>query len=134
MVTADHGGLNIASDARIDLDLDPRLGAGVRVVAGEPRVRYLHTQPGAAADVQAAWTEAAAGWAQVYSREQAVATGMFGPVSPAHLARIGDVVVVCTGEAAVLATGHEPVEMARLIGMHGAGTDVEMAIPLIVLT
>ncbi len=134
VVTADHGGLNIASDARIDLDLDPRLGAGVRVVAGEPRVRYLHTQPGAAADVQAAWTEAAAGWAQVYSREQAVATGMFGPVSPAHLARIGDVVVVCTGEVAVLATGHEPVEMARLIGMHGAGTDVEMAIPLIVLT
>ena len=134
LVTADHGGLNVPADARVDLDLDPRLGEGVRVVAGEARVRYLHTEPGAAADVQAAWTEVTAGWAQVYSREQAVATGMFGPVSPAHLARIGDVVVICTGDAAVLATAHEPAEMARLIGFHGAGTEVEMAIPLIVLT
>ena len=107
---------------------------GVRVVAGEPRVRYLHTEPGAAADVQATWTEVLDGWAQVYSREQAVATGMFGPVNPAHLARIGDVVVVCTGDAAVLATGHEPPETARLIGFHGAATDAEMAIPLIVFT
>jgi hypothetical protein len=132
LVTADHGGLNVPADARVDLDIDPRLGDGVRVVAGEPRVRYLHTEPGAAADVQATWTEVADGWAQVYSREQAVATGMFGPVSPPHLARIGDVVVVCTGDAAVLATGHEPAEAARFIGFHGGRSAVEMAIPLIV--
>jgi hypothetical protein len=134
LVTADHGGLNVPPDARIDLDADPRLAAGVRVVAGEARVRYLHTEPGAAADVQATWSEVLDGRAQVYSREQAVATGMFGPVSPAHLARIGDVVVVCTGDAAVLATGHEPPEMARLIGFHGAATAAEMAIPLIAFT
>jgi hypothetical protein len=134
LVTADHGGLNVPPDARVDLDTDPRLAAGVRVVAGEPRVRYLHTEPGAAADVRATWTEALNGRAHVYGREQAVETGIFGPVSPAHLARIGDVVVVCTGDAAVLATGHEPPETARLIGFHGAATAVEMAIPLIAFT
>ena len=132
LVTADHGGLNVPEDARVDLDTDPRLGAGVRVVAGEPRVRYLHTEPGAAADVRATWSEVLDGWAEVYSREQAVATGMFGPVDPRHLARIGDVVVICTGDAAVLATAHEPPETARLIGFHGAATPAEMAIPLIV--
>jgi Type I phosphodiesterase / nucleotide pyrophosphatase len=132
LVTADHGGLNVPPQNRVDLDADPRLGEGVRVVAGEPRVRYLHTEPGAAADVQAVWAGELDGWAAVYSREQAVATGMFGPVNPAHLARIGDVVVVCTGDAAVLATGHEPPETARLIGFHGAASAVEMAIPLIV--
>ena len=132
LVTADHGGLNVPPEARVDLDTDPRLAEGVRVVAGEPRVRYLHTEPGAAADVRSAWSEVLDGWAQVYSREQAVATGMFGPVNPAHLARIGDVVVVCTGDAAVLATRHEPVETARLIGFHGAATEAEIAIPLIV--
>jgi hypothetical protein len=84
--------------------------------------------------VQATWSELLDGRAEVYSREQAVATGMFGPVNPRHLPRIGDVVVVCTGDAVVLATGHEPPETARLIGFHGAATPAEMAIPLIVFT
>jgi hypothetical protein len=132
LVTADHGGLNVPPQARVDLDTDARLSAGIRVVAGEPRVRYLHTEPGAAADVQAAWSALLDGRAEVYSREQAVATGMFGPVDPRHLARIGDVVVICTGNAAVLATKHEPPEAARLIGFHGGATAAEMAIPLIV--
>jgi hypothetical protein len=72
------------------------------------------------------------GRAEVYSREQAVATGMFGPVDPRHLPRIGDVVVVCTGDTAVLATAHEPPESARLIGFHGGATAAEMEIPLII--
>ncbi|BBX74308.1 alkaline phosphatase family protein [Mycobacterium shinjukuense] len=132
LITADHGGLNVPDDARVDLDADPRLTAGVRVVAGEPRVRYLHTEPGAASDVLATWREVLGGRANVCGREQAVATGVFGPVHPRHLPRIGDVVVTCTTATAVLATGHEPPETARLIGFHGGATDAEMAIPLIV--
>ncbi|MEC4761848.1 alkaline phosphatase family protein [Mycobacterium sherrisii] len=132
LVTADHGGLNVPPQARVDLDTDRRLSAGIRVVAGEPRVRYLHTEPGAAADVRAAWSEVLDGRAVVYTREQAVATGMFGPVDPRHLARIGDIVVICTGDTAVLATEHEPPEAARLVGFHGGATPVEMDIPLIV--
>jgi hypothetical protein len=134
LVTADHGGLNVPADARVDLDTDPRLGAGIRIVAGEPRVRYLHTEPGATADVLATWSELLDGWADVQTREEAVATGLFGPVHPRNLPRIGDVVVTCTGDAAVLATGHEPVESARLVGFHGAATAAEMAIPLIIFS
>lgn len=132
LVTADHGGLNVAADARVDLDADPRLAAGIRVVAGEPRVRYLHTLPGATADVLATWKEVLSGWADVRSREEMVATGMFGPVHPRNLPRIGDVVVTCSRDTAVLATGHEPPETARFIGFHGAATAAEMAIPLVV--
>ncbi|KBZ64626.1 hypothetical protein K875_02014 [Mycobacterium [tuberculosis] TKK-01-0051] len=132
LVTADHGGINVPPDARVDLDTDPRLSEGIRVVAGEPRVRYLHTEPGAAADVQAVWGELLHGRATVYSREQAVATGMFGPVAAPHTARLGDVVVVCSGDTAVLASAHEPPETARLVGFHGGATAAEMAIPLIV--
>jgi hypothetical protein len=129
LVTADHGGVNV--DERIDLDADPLLSAGVRVVAGEPRVRYLHTEPGAAPDVIATWTELLDGRAQIYSRENAVAAELFGPVRPEHLARIGEVVVVCNRETAVLASLREPPEVAQLVGLHGGATDVEMAIPLI---
>jgi hypothetical protein len=131
LVTADHGGLNVPANARIDLDADPRLNAGVRVVAGDPRVRYLHTDPGAASDVLAAWTEVLDGRAEVRSRDDAVTAGLFGPVRPDHLPRIGDVVVTCTGDAAILASAHEPPEVGKLVGLHGAGTPAEMAIPLI---
>lgn len=132
LVTADHGGLNVPPGARIDLDADPRLGEGIRVVAGEPRVRYLHTEPGAGPDVHAAWAEVLAGRAIVYSREQAMATGMFGPVAAGHRDRLGDVVVVCSGDTAVLASAHEPPETSRLVGFHGGASPAEMAIPLIV--
>jgi hypothetical protein len=131
LITADHGGLNVPKHRRIDLDADSRLSAGVRVVAGEPRVRYLHTEPGAACDVIAAWGELLNGRAEVRSRDDAVAAGLFGPVRPEHLPRIGDVVVTCTGDTAVLASAHEPPEVAQLVGFHGAGTPAEMAIPLI---
>ncbi|MGH3959199.1 alkaline phosphatase family protein [Mycobacterium sp.] len=131
LVTADHGGLNAPATARVDIGTDPRLAAGVRVVAGDPRVRYLHTVAGAAADVIAAWSEVLAGRAEVRSREDAVAEKLFGPVHHSHLDRIGDVVVTCTGDTAVLATGYEPPEVAQLVGMHGAATVAELAIPLI---
>jgi hypothetical protein len=131
LITADHGGLNVPRHRRIDLDADSRLSAGVRVVAGDPRVRYLHTEPGAASDVVAAWSELLNGRADVRSRDDAVAAGLFGNVRPDHLPRIGDVVVSCLGDTAVLASAHEPPEVAQLIGFHGAGNPVEMAIPLI---
>jgi hypothetical protein len=131
LITADHGGLNVPESQRIDLDVDSRLSAGVRVVAGDPRVRYLHTEPGAASDVTAAWSELLNGRADVRSRDDAVAAGLFGSVLPDHLPRIGDVVVSCLGDTAVLASTHEPPEVAQLIGFHGASDPVETAIPLI---
>ncbi len=134
LVTADHGGVNAAPQSRIDLDADPQLAAGVRVVAGDPRVRYLYPEPGAAPDVLAAWRAVLDGRAEVCTREEVVAAGWFGQVRPEHLSRLGDVVVICTGDTAVLASGHEPPEAGRMIGMHGAATPPETAIPLIAFT
>jgi hypothetical protein len=131
VVTADHGGLDVPPDARVDVGADPRLADGLRVLAGEPRVRYLHTVAGAAADVAATWGGLLGERAHVLSRDQAVAGGLFGPVRPEHLARIGDVVVICRDDAVVLATDREPPELARLIGFHGSTTAAETAIPLL---
>jgi Type I phosphodiesterase / nucleotide pyrophosphatase len=133
LVTADHGQLNVAPEGRFDIDSDARLAAGVRVVAGEPRVRYLHVEPGAEADVLATWGELLGGAAWVAPREEVVAAGWFGPVPAAHLPRIGDIVVACRGTHAVLATAHEPAAVAALVGFHGSFTPAEMIIPLIVL-
>jgi hypothetical protein len=131
VVLADHGALDVPPDGRTDVAADPRLASGLRVIAGEPRVRYLHTLPGATTDVIQAWRAVLGERARVVTREDAVAAGWFGPVPPEHLARIGDVVVVCQGENVVLATGYEPDSVAKLVAFHGAMSAVETAIPLI---
>jgi hypothetical protein len=134
LVTADHGGVNVPADNRVDIDTDRRLRAGVRVVAGEARVRYLHTRRGAGEDVIAAWRGVLGDSADVISRDQAVAAGWFGAVPEQHVARIGDVVVVCRGDYAVLATKHEPELASKLVAYHGSMTPAETAIPLIIIS
>ncbi len=133
LVTADHGQLNVPADRRFDVGSDARLSSGVRLVAGEPRVRYVHTRPGAVADVLAAWREVLGPAATVLTRDEAVATGWYGSVLPEHLLRIGDVVAVCHDRYAILASGREPETIARLVGFHGSVTPEEMTVPLIVV-
>jgi hypothetical protein len=131
-VTADHGQLTVPEDMRFDLDRDPRLRDGVALVAGEPRVRYLHVAPGAAEDVRATWEGVLGEAATILTRSEAVATGWYGPVRPEHLDRIGDLVVVCRDRFAVVRSRAEPTETA-LIGFHGGLTEIEMEIPLLAL-
>jgi predicted AlkP superfamily pyrophosphatase or phosphodiesterase len=133
VVTADHGQLDVPATHRFDLDADPRLTAGVEVVAGEPRVRYLHTVPGATGDVIATWREVLAGAARVVGRDEAVDEGWFGPVSVDHRQRLGDVVVACLDRYAVLATAHESRTVAELVAYHGSFTAAEMLVPLLVV-
>jgi hypothetical protein len=132
LVTADHGHMISPWDRRIDLDAVPELRDGLRAVAGEPRVRYLHTVAGAAADVLAAWRALAGHAAWIGTREEAIATGWYGPVPPEHAARIGDVVAVCREDWSIQATAHESPRVAGLIGLHGARTRLEMEIPLLI--
>ena len=132
LVAADHGGMNVPAGKRIDVDADRSLRAGVRVIAGEPRVRYVHTHPGAQDDVLDAWRSVLGGAAQVVTRDEAVAAGWFGRVPQAHLARIGDVVAVCQDQYVLLATKHEDKRVGKLVAYHGAMTAEETAIPLIV--
>jgi hypothetical protein len=134
LVTADHGQINIPVDDRLDMATEPTLSAGVVAVAGEPRVRYLHVEPGAAADVRAAWQSMAGDSAWVLTREEAIDGGWYGPVPPAHAGRIGDLVVVCLGRQVALAGGWEPPSVARLVAYHGSVTAAEMTIPLLLRT
>ena len=133
LVTADHGMVDVPPDHRVDADAHPGLRSGVEVIAGEPRVRYLHTVPGARADVMAAWRAVLGDRAWVASRDDVVAAGWFGPVAVGHLARIGDVVVACHGSHVVLASRTEPATVGRLVGYHGSYTSAEMRVPLIVV-
>jgi Type I phosphodiesterase / nucleotide pyrophosphatase len=130
LVTADHGMLDVPATTRIDLDEEPELAEDVLVLAGEPRARYLHVESGAAADVRDRWRGLLGDRVWVATREEAVATGVFGPVEDALAARIGDVVALARGTWALTATRHEPGP-SRLAAYHGSLTATELAIPLL---
>jgi len=139
VVTADHGMIDVASSEKIDMDANADepfaeqargLSAGVRLVAGEPRARYVYTQPGAVADVLAAWTAILGERAWVLSREQAIDAGLFGAtVLAAHAERIGDVVAWVRDNHAITASRREPGAHS-LIGYHGSLTDAELSVPV----
>ena len=131
LVTADHGMLDVPAATRLDLDADPALSDGVRVLAGEPRARYVHTVPGAEDDVLARWREVLGDRAWVAGRDEAAASGVFGPVDDALAARIGDVVALARGSWALVTPQREPGP-SRLAAYHGSLTATELAIPLLV--
>jgi type I phosphodiesterase/nucleotide pyrophosphatase len=130
LVTADHGMLDVPDAHRFDLDAEPGLADGVRVLAGEPRARYVHAVPGAKTDVLARWREVLGDRAWVAGREEAVATGIFGPVDGAVADRIGDVVALARGSWAFTSPSLEPGP-SRLAAYHGSLTATELAIPLL---
>ncbi|MGK5684603.1 alkaline phosphatase family protein [Actinoplanes sp. URMC 104] len=132
LVVADHGQLNVPPDARFDMADIPELRAGVVGVAGEPRVRYLHTASGALDDVVAAWRGVLGPAAWVLTRGEAVDGGWYGPVPAGHRNRIGDVVVICQGRNVALAGGWEPPSVGRLVAYHASVTAAEMEIPLLI--
>jgi hypothetical protein len=130
LVTADHGMLDVPDATRLDVEGEPGLMDGVRLLAGEARARYLHTDDGAADDVLQRWRETLGSRAWVTSRDEAVASGIFGPVSDAVVGRIGDVVVLARGSWAFTAPLREPGP-SSLAAYHGSLTETELGIPLL---
>ena len=130
-VTADHGMVDAPHELRLDVADLPVLAAGVRHVSLEARAPQLYVEPGAAADVHAAWTEVLGDRGIVRSREDAVAAGWFGTVLPEHLPRIGDVVVAMRGRVAVVDSRRARPELLALLGLHGSLSDDEVAVPVV---
>jgi Type I phosphodiesterase / nucleotide pyrophosphatase len=134
VVTADHGMVDIAPDARWDLATSPELDAGVDVLSGDPRAVHVHTRPGAEVDVLAAWSEFLGANAWVVSRDVAIDEGWFGPtVAPEFRGRIGDVVAAMRTDVAVVDSRRLPSTVLSLIGLHGSLTTAEQRVPLVVI-
>lgn len=127
-VVADHGMVELSDP--VDADAEPVLRHGVRALAGDVRARHVHAEPGAAADVLAAWSEVLRDRAWVVSRDEAVASGWFGAVSDPVRERIGDVVVAARGAFGVLRRFAEPRESA-MVGHHGSLTPAEQLVPFL---
>ena len=133
IVTADHGMVDIDHNRRLDLADAPELRQGVRHVGGEPRAVHLYADQGAEADVYSAWTETVGDRALILSRDEAIRRGYFGPVDPRFRQRIGDFMVICQDEFAIVDSDNESASAIALIGHHGSTTERELHIPLLVV-
>lgn len=129
-ITGDHGMVDVSAANRVDADAVADLRKGVALLGGEPRARHVYAEPGAAADVLAAWRDVLGERARVVPRDEAISDGWFGPVEPEVTERIGDVVAAASGGAGIVATQAEPAESA-LVGMHGSLTTREQLVPLL---
>ena len=131
LVTGDHGMVDVAAHDRVDVDTEPELLDGVVLLGGEARFRQLYCAEGAAPDVAGRWRQRLGSEAVVLERSAAIAAGWFGAVAPEVVDRLGDVLVACLGDVAVLSTSLFPLE-AKLVGLHGSLSAEEMLVPLLV--
>lgn len=129
IVTADHGMVDVTE--RIALEADPRLTAGVRCIAGEPRVRHVYAAGGDVAGTAGRWREALGDRATILTRDEVADRGLLGPLDEDIADRVGDLVAIAADGVALASTVDPTV--SGLIGQHGALTEDEMLVPAIVV-
>ncbi|HET9946133.1 MAG TPA: nucleotide pyrophosphatase/phosphodiesterase family protein [Actinomycetes bacterium] len=133
LVTSDHGMVDVGPADRWDVATTPELDAGTELVGGDLRGVHVWVRPGAGPDVLAAWRAVVGEHFWVGSRDEAVATGLFGPhVTSDALARLGDVVCAAVGDRNLVDSRVLPPEVLELVGMHGGLTPAEVEVPLLV--
>lgn len=130
LVVADHGMVDSPLERRIDVDEQPQLRDGLALLGGEARFRHLYCHRGGVDDVVATWTELLGERAEVMTRDTAITRGWFGSVHPTVLPRLGDVIVACRDDHAILSGVDFPYE-ATMVGLHGSLTPDEMLIPIL---
>jgi hypothetical protein len=132
VMSGDHGMVDLRPEERLDLADHPDLAAGVRILGGEARARYVGTEAGATADVLSAWRSTLGDRMWVWTREEAIAIGIFGPrVTDPARERIGDIVAAAYGRVGIVQREVDPAQ-ARLQGHHGSLTAAEQLVPLLI--
>lgn len=127
VVTADHGQVEVGGSVQV---LGHEVMAGVRMLSGEGRFRWLHTRPGATDDVVAATRASFGHLAWVRTFDEIVADSWLGgDPSEAVRQRLGDVALVPYEATAFL----DPADTGeqRLVSRHGSLTSAEMLVPFL---
>ena len=131
VVTADHG--MVDCDERVWIEDVPEMLAGVRQVAGEPRMRHIYVD-GEPEVVAHRWADVLGDRARVLLKAEAIDEGLFGEVDDDLRARIGDLLAIAQGTC-ILASRSFDERVSLLRGHHGALSEAERRVPgLIVRT
>jgi hypothetical protein len=135
LLTADHGMLDVPEQQRIDYAADLALIDGVRHTAGEPRMVHLYLEDAADASgrdrLLDAWRTRFGERVWAFTREEALAGGLFGPLRPAVGPRIGDVMIAARDALALYDTRRVRPAAMEIVGQHGSLTKAEREVPLL---
>jgi hypothetical protein len=138
LLTADHGMLDVAPQQRIDYAADPALIAGVRHTAGEPRMVHLYLEEGVDSTgrdrLLDAWRSRFGDRIWAFSRDEAVAGGLFGALRPAVGPRIGYVMIAARDALAFYDKRRVRPAAMDVVGQHGSLTKAEREVPLLCFT
>jgi hypothetical protein len=134
-ITSDHGMINV--EEKIIIGQDNPLLTGVSVIAGEPRARHIYLtedSPRAREDVASLWQQYLQEKALVVTREQAIASNLFGTVvNPDALDRMGEVIAIARGGLVLLDADRADKEGA-MVGHHGGDSLIESQVGLLTTT
>lgn len=131
VIAGDHGMVDVAESERSDLEDHPELLSGVRFLGGEGRSRHIYTKPGADDDVIGAWRSFLGDAALVVAKDEAVASGWFGPTVEERVrGRIGDVIMAALEPVSMVQRNVDPFG-GRLRGNHGSLTAQEVLVPFL---
>ncbi len=135
IVTGDHGMLDVHESQRIDYSADPSLVAGVRHTAGEPRMVHLYLEPDVGDSgreaLLAAWRKRFGERVWVFTRDEAVAAGLFGGLRSGVAGRIGDIMVAARDSLALYDTRRVRPTALEVVGQHGSLTRAEREVPFL---
>ena len=128
-ITSDHGMVN--STKQIILGQDNDLLENVLLIGGEPRARHIYINEGAQEETVAKWREFLGNSAKVFSKSEAIADGLFGPVVSEDASdRMGDLIAIANNDL-ILVDPARVREETSMVGHHGGITDIEVEIPLL---
>ncbi len=135
LLTADHGMLDVPEQQRIDFAADASLVDGVRHTAGEPRMVHLYLEDPADASARegllGAWRARFGDRIWAFTREDAIAAGLFGTLRPAVGPRIGDIMIAARDALALYDTRRGRPAAMEVVGQHGSLTKAEREVPLL---
>lgn len=131
IVTSDHGMVDVPAHKQVVLQAEHLDGVGH--VGGEPRMLHLYLEPDADADaVLTHLRRDLEGVADVGTRDEATAAGLFGPTTTeAAASRVGDILIVSRGNGAVYDGTAADQRGRGMVGQHGGLTPEERQVPLL---
>lgn len=140
VITADHGMVNVTAETTIDL-ATCELASQIAAVSGEPRALHIHlkeqylgqdpagnrTRKAPKALVLVEWQKLVAGRGQIVADYREV----YGDISDPN--RIGDFTIFAKENYQFVDSRFHSRGVLEMVGVHGALSDAEMEIPLIIV-